>query len=70
VIDEPTVHALDLIEHHSPKSRDFYSTAGGEKKTAQWWRVLGGLSALTHEPAQTKSRKTKNRKPNLSKKNI
>jgi len=40
------------------------------KKSAQPWRVSVGLSALAHEPAQTQSRKTKNRKPNLSKKNI
>jgi len=53
----------DLKRANSP-------AAGGDKKTAQLWRVLGGLSALAHEPAQTKSRKTKNRKPNLSKKNI
>jgi hypothetical protein len=43
------------------RSRDFYSTAGSDqKKTAQSWRVSGGLSALTHEPAQTtKAGKTK-----------
>jgi hypothetical protein len=48
------------------RSRDFYSTAGGDnKKTAQSWRVSGGLSALTDEPAQTtKAGKTK-QKPNL-----
>src|SRR5713101_5373706 len=36
------------------QSRDFYSTARQRsKKTVQSWRVSGGLSALTHEPAQT-----------------
>jgi len=33
-------------------SRDFYSAAGSTKKTTQWWRVWGGISAYAHEPAQ------------------
>jgi hypothetical protein len=38
------------------------------KKSAQPWRVLGGLSALAHEPAQQQTRrKNPNRKPNLKK---
>src|SRR4026209_1575307 len=40
------------------RSGDFYSTArGGQKKSAQSWRVSGGLSALPHQPAQTKTRR-------------
>jgi hypothetical protein len=48
------------------RPRDFHSAAGGDhKKTAQSWRVSGGLFALTHEPAQTtKAGKTK-QKPNV-----
>src|SRR5260370_41956452 len=42
----------------------FYTIAGGRsKKTAQSWRVSGGLSALPDEPAQTtNARKNQNRK--------
>jgi hypothetical protein len=40
------------------------------KKTAQSWRVSGGLSALPDEPAQTKNAAKKpNRKVNLKKQN-
>src|SRR6266478_2320974 len=39
-----------------PPSANFYSIAGGRsKKTAHSWRVSGCLSALPHEPAQTKN---------------
>jgi hypothetical protein len=46
-----------------------FSTArpeGDHKKTTRSWRVSGGLSALTHEPAQTNRRAGKpKQKPNL-----
>src|SRR6266567_1975629 len=41
------------------------------KKTAQSWRVSGGLSALAHEPAQQQiRRKNQSRKQTQNKKNL
>jgi hypothetical protein len=40
-----------------------------QKKTAQSWRVSGGLSALAHEPAQQQTPEKPKQKPNLNKKN-
>src|SRR5206468_4254683 len=49
------------------RSRDFYSTTGGNrKKTAQSWRVLRGLFAYPHEPAHTTNPPLQSRnRPNL-----
>src|SRR5437773_5467307 len=52
------------------QSTDFYSAAGGDQKTAQSWRVSGGISAL---PDMTGSKNTgrsnQSRKQTLNKKN-
>src|SRR5206468_10759464 len=54
------------------RSRDFYrATGGNRKKTAQSWRVLRGLFAYPHEPAQPINTPEKpKQKPNLNKTNI
>jgi hypothetical protein len=41
------------------RSRDFYSTTGGnQKKIAQPWRISRGRSAYAHEPDKRTGRKT------------
>jgi hypothetical protein len=50
-----------------------FSTArpeGDHKKTAQSWRVWGGLSALTHEPAQQQRPENQNKNQTINKKNL
>jgi hypothetical protein len=48
------------------RSRDFYSTTGQSKKTAQSWRVSDWLFAYAHEPADTTNlQENQKQKPNL-----
>src|SRR5438477_12702062 len=58
--------------HIVSRSRDVYSTAGGDgKKSAQSWRGLCGLFAYAHEPGQTtKSPGKTEQKANLNKTNL
>src|SRR6266576_6066359 len=52
--------------HIVSRSRDFYSTAGGNRKNCESWRVSGGLFAYAHEPEKTnRNRRKPKQKPNL-----
>ena len=68
-----SVSNAPLLDAANSNTAKGFFTARPEaiKKTAQSWRVSGGLPAFAHEPAQTINTPEKpKQRPNLNKKNI